>query len=167
MKTIDRGRIVIAGVLIVLGILFLVLNLIPGFNAGLIWPVLIFLVGLAALLPPFLWPQERRGLAGFFIPGVILAVLGLFLFYNVLARDWASWAYGWLLIPAALGLGLALASWVGGWGPAAVWVGVVILVVSLLIFTIFALIFGGTALKIVGPAGLIITGLILLLHRPG
>ncbi len=165
MNAINRTRIIIAGVLISLGLLFLVFNLIPGFDTSLIWPVIIILLGFAFLLPPFLWPAARQGLASLFIPGVILIELGLFFIYNVRTGDWASWAYGWILIPAAVGLGMALAAWVGRWGSVVAWVGWAILASSLFVFTIFALIFGTPILKAVGPIALIFTGLLLLLRR--
>lgn len=167
MKSIDRARIIIAAVLITLGVLFLVFNLIPGFNVTVIWPVLLILLGAAALLPPFLWPSARQGLAALFIPGMILIELGLFFVYNVLTGDWSAWAYGWILIPAAVGLGLALAAWVGRWGAVVVWIGLAILASSLIVFTIFAWIFGTPILKAVGPIGLIVVGLLLLLRSGG
>ncbi len=167
MRPIDRSRIVIAFGLIGLGALFLLLNLIPGFSASLIWPVLIILLGLVALLPPFLWPAARQGLAALFIPGLVLIELGLYFLYNVQTGDWVSWAYGWVLIPAAAGLGLALAAWVGRWGAVVVWVGLGILASSLVVFTIFAWIFGTPTLKAVGPLGLIIAGLLLLVRKEG
>ncbi len=167
MKPIDRARNIVAVILIALGLLFLVFNLIPGFNASLIWPVLIILLGVGALLPPFLMPADRQGLAALFIPGIILIELGLYFIYNVQTGDWASWAYGWVLIPAATGLGLALAAWVGRWGAVVAWVGIAILVSSLIVFTIFAWLFGTPVLKAIGPVGLIVTGLLLLLRREG
>ncbi len=167
MRPFFRARAIAAVGLIALGLLFLVFNLIPGFEWALIWPVLLIVLGVALLLPPFLWPAARPGLASLFIPGTILIELGLYFFYNVRTGDWNSWAYGWILIVAAVGLGLALAAMVGRWGVATVWVGVVILAASLIAFTIFAWIFGTPTLKAVGPIGLIVTGLLLLFVRGG
>jgi hypothetical protein len=53
MNTIDRGRIIIAAILIGLGLLFLVFNLIPGYRMALAWPAFLMIVALAMLLPPF------------------------------------------------------------------------------------------------------------------
>ncbi len=167
MRPFFRARAIVAVGLISVGLLFLLFNLIPGFDTTLIWPVIIVLLGFAFLLPPFLWPSARQGLAALFIPGVILIELGLFFIYNVRTGDWASWAYGWILIPAAVGLGLALAAWVGRWGSVVTWVGWAILISGLFVFTIFALIFGTPILKAIGPIALILTGLLLLVRREG
>jgi hypothetical protein len=170
MNTIDRGRIIIAAILIGLGLLFLVFNLIPGYRLALAWPAFLMIVALAMLLPPFLWRSARQGLAALWIPGIMLLALSLIFFYNVATGDWASWGFLWILLPTAAGFGLAFAAWIGRWGIPVVWVGLAIAISGLIIFSLFAFIFGTRLLQAVGPAGLIVVGILVLFgafNRPG
>jgi len=162
MKAMDRGRIILAAFLIGLGLLFLIFNLIPGYRLALAWPAFLTIIGLAMLLPPFLWPQAKQGLAALWIPGMILLALSLIFFYNVTTRDWAAWGFLWILLPSAAGVGLAFAAWIGKWGTPVIWVGTAIAVSGLIVFSLFAFIFGSPLLQAVGPAALIVVGLIIL-----
>jgi hypothetical protein len=162
MNTIDRGRVILAAVLIGLGLLFLIFNLIPGYRLALAWPAFLMIVALGMLLPPFLWPHIRQGLAALWIPGILLLVLSLIFFYNVATTDWSAWGFLWILLPSAAGLGLALAALIGRWGQPVVWVGLAIAISGLIVFSLFAFIFGTRLLQAIGPVGLIILGVFVL-----
>ncbi len=164
MSPTDRSPAVIAVILIGLGILFLAFNNIPGLDIGRAWPLIFFLIAGGFYLPPIVWPAERRRLAGLFIPGSVILVLGLIFFYNTLTDDWAAWAYAWTLIPGSVGLGLALASRFGEWGRGTMWVGIWMIVGSVVVFGFFGTLFGGPALKAIGPVALIAGGVLLLLR---
>lgn len=163
MNTMDRGRVILAAILIGLGLLFLLFNLIPGYRLALAWPAFLMIVGLAMLLPPFLWPQIRQGLAALWIPGIMLLVLSLIFFYNVATGDWSSWGFLWILLPTAAGVGLSLAAFIGKWGQPVVWVGLALAISGLIIFSLFAFIFGDRLLQAIGPAGLIVLGVLVLM----
>ncbi|HLF29096.1 MAG TPA: hypothetical protein VJG32_22440 [Anaerolineae bacterium] len=164
MNSHDRSSIIVAVILILLGVLFLAYNLIPGLNIGRTWPAIFFLIAAGFYLPPFIWPSARQGLAALFIPGSIMIVLGLIFTYNTVTDDWASWAYAWTLIPAGVGLGLALAARFGAWGRSTLWTGIWMIVVSTIVFGFFGTLFGGAALKSLGPILLIAGGVLLLLR---
>jgi len=102
-------------------------------------------------------------LAGLLIPGSIMLSLGLIFTYNVLTGDWLSWAYGWMLIVAGVGLGLALGARLGEWGRSSTWVGIWMLVASVAVFSVFGALFGGPVLKTCAPVLLVISGLALVL----
>jgi len=59
---------------------------------------------------------------------------------------------------------MALAGWSGRWGSVPTWVGAWMLLGSLALFALFGSIFGMPLLRIVGPALLIIAGLVLVLR---
>jgi hypothetical protein len=164
MKSVDRSTLVLAVILIAIGLAFLALNLIPGMDLRTTWPVILFVVAAGFFLPAVLWPSARRGLAGLFIPGAIVAAVGVVLTYNTLSGDWAAWGYAWTLIVAGVGLGLILSAWGGGWGRGTAVVGAWLLGSSLAVFSIFAAIFGGPLLKAAGPLFLILLGGWLLLR---
>jgi hypothetical protein len=158
MKTVERSTLVFAIILIGLGVIFLLFNLIPGWHAGNTWPAIFIVLAAGFFIPPFVWPSMKNGLAGLFIPGSIMLVLGIIFFVNVFSNDWVSWAYAWLLIPGSVGLGLALASGYGEWGNVTTWTGIWMLVGSLVLFSFFAMLFGGIVFRMIGPIFLIFVG---------
>jgi hypothetical protein len=164
MNHAKRGSMIIALILITVGVVFLAVNFIPGVNPGNTWPALFFIFAAAFFIPPFIWHQVRRGLAALFIPGAIMLALGLIFTLNIFSQDWASWAYAWLLIPGGVGFGLALAAWYGHWGRVASWVGIWILLGSVVLFALFAMLFGSPLFQSVGPALLIIGGIVVLVR---
>lgn len=160
----ERGRVFVAILLLVAGGILLAGNLLSGWGSLLSWPVIFFVLALGFFLPAGLWHSQRKGLAGMYIPGVILLVLGAIFTYNTISGDWGAWAYLWALIPASVGLGLALAAWVGGWGEGTVWVGIIMMAVSLGVFALMASLMGSTMLGTVGPALMILLGIALLVR---
>ncbi|NPV57280.1 MAG: hypothetical protein HPY76_11505 [Anaerolineae bacterium] len=165
----DRGRIFVAALLLVTGVVLLAGNLLPGWANLVSWTVIFFILALGFFLPAAIWRDQRRGLAGMFIPGAIMLVLGAIFTYNVASGDWAAWSYLWTLVPASVGLGLALASWVGGWGESTAWVGIIMMAVSLALFALMASLMGNPVMGTVAPLLLILLGLVLLvraLRRP-
>jgi hypothetical protein len=164
MQRGKRGTLVLAFFLIFVGVLFLVLTLVPGWNARLSWPLIFFVLSAGFMIPPLVFPKLRIGLSSLFIPGAILATLGLIFTYNVISQDWGSWAYAWLLISSGIGAGLALASWYGHWGKAATLTGIWIMVTSGAVFAFFGFIFGTAIMKMVTAGLLILFGLLLVLR---
>jgi hypothetical protein len=129
-----------------------------------LWPAVFFLAALVFYVPALSSRGNRRELAGLFIPGTIMVTLGLIFFYNTLTGDWGSWAYAWTLIPAGVGLGIALGASVGGWGRGATVAGLIMAAVGALAFAFFAMFFGELPFKVLGPALIILIGLILLVR---
>jgi peptidoglycan/LPS O-acetylase OafA/YrhL len=163
MGSQNRGQIYAAILLIGLGVFFLASNFISGYFLQRAWPGIFYAIAAAFYLPSFLWGPERRRLAGLLIPGSIMLSLGLIFTYNVLTGDWLSWAYGWSLIVAGVGLGLALGGRVGEWGRPPTWVGIWMLVSSVAVFSVFGALFGGPWLKSYAPMLLVVCGLALIL----
>ena len=163
MSSIDRVSVLVALLFIITGLLFLIMNLIPGADFSRFWPIVFFIIAAGFLLPHFLWPQERKVLAAFFIPAFVLIALGLIFLYNVRSSDWTSWAYVWILIPASVGAGLALAAKAGDWGKAAATVGTVMFMIGIILFGLFGVIFGSTAIKLFIAVLLILCGTIMLI----
>ena len=167
MEKSNRTATYIGIVLIGAGLLFLVINLIPGLGAGLTWPIVFYALAACFYLPSVIWSDMRKSLSGLYIPGSVMLVLGLMFTYNVLTQDWASWAFGWTIIPAGVGFGLILSAKMGEWGKAAAVVGFWLLIGSLAFFSLFAALFGGTLLKFFGPLLLICAGIFMLVGSFG
>lgn len=163
MPDTKRGSVFIGALLILLGLLLSVFTFIPGLSIGRAWPLIFFVLAAGFILPPFVWPQARQGLSGMLIPGSILAVLGLIFLYCSLTDDWPFWAFAWLLIPVAVGLGLALAAVVGGWSRVVKWVGIWMMAIGLAVYGLFASLFGSPFIQVSGAALVILAGAGLVL----
>ncbi|MFP3896801.1 MAG: hypothetical protein ACLFV5_08215 [Anaerolineales bacterium] len=166
----NRGTLYIGILLIAFGGLFfaaevtrgLVVWRIPLGWQGL-WPFILLLVGLAFWLPLLIWWGKRQRLVGLVVPGTIILFNSLLLFYQNVTGDWESWAYVWALEPFAVGLGLLMLYALGERSSALLTAAGIVGGVGLVLFVIFASIFGGWV-QVLGPAVLIIIGVLLLTH---
>lgn len=108
----DRtGGLIAGGILIALGVIFLVRDRID-LDWGLVWPFFLVVPG-AFVLVRALFAKDDRDRTGGFIGGAILLFLGgVFLFQNFYDLDWSKiWPF-FLIIP---GVGLLLGALLG-WG---------------------------------------------------
>ncbi len=111
----NRGGLVglIVGVgLIGLGMLFLLAEVLRINLWGYIWPFFIIIPGLIFFIAMVLGGKSAAPLA---IPGSLITILGLLLFYQTLFNHFESWAYAWALIfPTGVGIGLIVdGTWAG------------------------------------------------------
>ncbi len=158
-----RGSIVVGGILIIIGAIFLFVNVFR-IDFGQVWPIIFYIIGAGFYLPVLLMPNDRRNLSSFLIPGTILFGLGTIFFYNVFTDNWGSWAYIWALIPASVGLGLLLAARVGEWGGDTMKVGFWMFVISTGGCLVLAAFFNGGNVGLVGAILLIGLGVVLLIQ---
>ncbi len=163
------GEIIIAIVLIGLGFLFLVGQLLGISLIGIFWPFFIIVPGLLLFGAMILGGKSAGGLA---IPGSIVTMVGLILFYQNITGHWASWAYAWALIfPTALGIGLMIhGAWSGAkqtlaHGQRLATTGLIIYVIAAVFFELILNISGSPLNKVLFPLLLIGLGLYLLFGR--
>jgi len=129
-----RGSIVGGIILILIGAVILLNQFLPGFGIQLAWPLI--LVGAGVL---FILFGAIFGLGGLAVPGCIIAGLGLIFYYQDYTGDYTSWSYMWALIPGFVGLGVLVSGLInpgtgsGGWE---------LIIISAILFAIFAAIFG-------------------------
>ncbi len=150
-------------VIITLGIILLVFNFLPGVTSSQGWWLIFIFLAIAFFTPAIVWPEARSGLAALFIPGTIMATMGLIFMYNVLTGDWDSWSYMWTLLPGSVGIGLLLAAKTGNWDPGAGRVGQWLAIFSGAAFILFS----SSAIKIAGAIILITTGILMLAKSDG
>lgn len=155
--------------LIVMGLIFLAGEFFS-FNAwGYIWPF--FIIGVGAAFFAAMFATGRDG-GAFAIPGSIILTTGLILFVQNLFNIWATWAYAWALIIAAVGVGLLIFGSRSGIptlqqaGGVVTGVGLFIFFVFGLVFEIGASLFGFESLAgFIFPVLLILVGLMILFGR--
>jgi hypothetical protein len=129
------------------------------------WPVVP--AGIGAL---FLLVALVSGVGPFAIPGSILGGIGLLLAWQNATGTWETWAYTWALIPGLVGLGLFLAFLRSRTMRI---IGLTMLGWSLVVFTIFGVVFAGEGqFASFWPVALILAGIVVLAQtaftrRPG
>lgn len=158
-----RRRSSLAGglVLILLGVVFLVTQWVPGLKIWFDWPLIIVGVGLALLIIGLL-----AGTPDMAVPACIVGGIGGLLYWQNATNQWGSWAYAWALIPGFVGVGIILAGILGGGLRKALSGGLWLILISLVLFAIFGSFLGG--LNLLGPYWpvlLIVLGLFILVER--
>lgn len=160
-----RRNLVVGVVLVLLGVWFLAVQFVPGLgnwiNIEWSWPLLIMAVGAFLLLFGLL-----VGAPGMAVPAVIVAGIGGILYYQNATGDWTSWSYLWTLIPGFVGVGVILAGLLGGDFRGSLTEGGGLIIISLILFFIFASIMGGwNLLGDYWPVLLILLGVWLLIRQ--
>ena len=156
-------------VLIVLGILFLLGQMLQVNVMRFLWPVFILVVGASFFIA---MAAGGRALGALAVPGSVITTIGLILFFQNLLGLWSSWAYAWTLIIAGAGVGLILFG-MRSELPDLRRAGQVVVTVGLVLFFVFGLLFelGASLLGARSPGGavwailLILAGVYIVLSR--
>ncbi len=131
-------------ILILLGLLFLIPQFLPGWAPRVSWPW--FVIGIGLLLLIIGLVTDTPGLA---IPACIVGGIGGLLYWQELTGNWGSWTYTWTLIPGFVGVGIVLSGLLGGRSGRALREGGTLILISLVLFLVFGAAFGG--LNVLGP----------------
>lgn len=107
------GRYAVGLVLILLGVVFLAAQWIPGLHywvsAERSWPLII--IGVAAMLALIGLVTGNTDMA---VPTFIVGGIGGLLYWQNLTGNWGSWAWAWTFIPGFVGVGLLVAALLRG-----------------------------------------------------
>jgi uncharacterized membrane protein HdeD (DUF308 family) len=90
-------------VLIIIGVLFLFLQVTQVNISWFAWPFFVMIPGILLLIAAFVSDESAAALA---IPGSIVTMVGLILFIQNVTGRFESWSYAWALIPTAVGIGI-------------------------------------------------------------
>jgi hypothetical protein len=143
----DRSGVVVGGILIVLGAVFLAERAF-GINLGRFgWPLFVIVPGVL-LMGASLAVSGREG-SGLAVAGAITTVVGAILAVQNATGLWSTWAYAWALVgPGGTGIGLIYFGLLKGY-PDLASIGIRSLGGSLALFGAFFLFFEG----IIGLSG--------------
>ena len=161
----SRTRIVLGILLILAGGFFLAQQIFPGLREFLYiewtWPTLIIAAGVLFLVLGLL--TSAPGLA---VPAAIVGGIGGLLYWQNATGNWDSWAYAWALIPGFVGVGVILEGLLSGRFREGLSGGGTLVLISLVLFTIFASLFGSSQVGgLFWPILLILLGLWILVRR--
>lgn len=145
----NRGQLALGLILILLGVWFIAQQQVPALKEWVAlymdWPLNIVAIGGVILLIGIL-----LGAPGMAIPASIVAGVGGILYYQQRFEDYQSWSYMWTLVIGFIGVGQVLSGLLGS-GRREISSGLNTIVVSAVLFVIFAAIFG--KLTILGSFG--------------
>ena len=161
----NRTNLTLGILLILIGGWLVVTRQVPAvqnwIDAHFAWPMWTIGVGLLVLIIGLI-----TGAPGMAIPASIIAGIGGILFYQNQTGDYGSWSYMWALIPGFVGVGTILAGLLGEQTRRNLSHGLNLIVISTVLFLVFATFFGG--LSILGDYGaaivLILLGLYVLIR---
>jgi len=164
-----RGATLVVGLMfILLGVFFLVMQLVPGLRGwldpGFWWPLAIVAVGVLLLLLGVVTSAPAL-----VVPACIFAGIGALLFWQNATGRWGTWAYAWTLIPGFVGVGLFLLGLVSSKERQSIAAGLWLMFISGVMFLVFGSLFGGfrgpwRQLAAYWPLLLIAGGLLTLLE---
>lgn len=160
-----RSSLAAGLILVLIGVWFLVNQLVPGLqiwvNARVSWPLFVIGAGVLILVVGLL-----VGAADMAVPACIVGGIGGLLYWQNTTGDWQSWSYAWALIPGFVGVGTILAGLLKGQLGRGLREGIGAIFFSLILFAIFASFLGGK--NILGPYWpvlLILLGIWILVRR--
>jgi len=161
----NRSGLFLGFLLILIGGWMVVTRQVPAIqewiNDHYIWPMWLIGSGLLILLIGLI-----NGAPGMAVPASIVAGLGGIFYYQVTQNDYSSWSYMWALIPGFVGFGSILAGVLGEDTRRNLGHGLNLIVISAVMFLIFASFLGG--LDILGDYGaaviLILAGAYILIR---
>jgi len=137
-----RSTIVIGTLLILAGLFFALVQVVPAFKDLVTqqnsWVLII--EGAALLLLILGVALKAPDMA---VPAVIVAGVGGILFYQASTNNWGSWSYLWTLIPGFAGIGMLIANLLGAREKHPLRQAFDAIGTSLIMFAIFGAIFGG------------------------
>jgi len=156
MNKQGRTQLALGVILILAGAWFLLDKSVPAFHEIFSkyseFPFNMFLIGAFILLIGLVTGQP-----GMAVPASIVAGIGGIFYYQEMTRSYDSWSYMWALIPGFIGVGSILAGVLGDNTAHNLKRGLNMMVVSAVLFLVFASFFGGLdLLGNYGPAVLLI-----------
>jgi hypothetical protein len=161
MNRTQRSSLAVGVILVLVGVYFMLANVVPQFNQWLnvnySWPLIILAVAAGLLLLGLI-----VGAPDMAVPAVIVGGIGGILYYQNMTGNWTSWAYMWALIPGFSGIGMILAHILGARGRYSMMSAFDTIGTSLVLFIIFGAIFG--AFKTLGaywPLLLVAAGVLI------
>ena len=142
MKSQNSTNLVGGVILLLVGIFLLAVQIFPdlgiAINIEFSWPLIV--IGVGILLFIFGLLVNAPDMA---VPACIVGGIGCLLYWQNATGKWDSWAYVWTLIPGFVGVGVILAGLFKGTFRESLRDGGTLIIISLILFAIFASFLGG------------------------
>lgn len=139
-----RSDLIFGIILLVIGGWFLAaqFDLVPGLNnimnVQYQWPLIVIGVGVFLFLLGLLVRAP-----GMSVPACIVGGIGGLLYWANSTGNWGAWSYIWTLIPGFVGVGVVLATLLGGEDKKGYREGLRLILISAILFIVFLMLFSG------------------------
>lgn len=168
MSKYNRPISITSAIIILIGIALLILNIVLGDQYNVALPLIFWVLGGGFFILIFRFREEWSWASYLYIPAFLLIAFGLIFTLNVLTKDWSSWAYAWLLLIAAIGIGGIFAEKGQSWPILLRYIAWGMAIAGITFFGVFGVIKGGAFIQIVAPMLLVAAGFGLrILRKPG
>ena len=154
----NRATKITSYVLIGIGIVLLAVNIITKGSVNIALPLLFLVLGGAFFILVFSLQQKSPWAQFLYIPGTILIALGIILLLNELTGDKKSWIYAWLLLIAAIGIGILLANRPHFWHKVLNPIGWSLSILGITGFIVIGVLVGGAFILWLAPLVLVLAG---------
>jgi hypothetical protein len=142
MNRRNRTQLALGLLLILLGLGYFADRLFPAVHLVIAsfssWPAILVAIGLLILVVGLF-----MGIPGMAVPATIIAGIGGIFLYQQRIADYASWAYLWTFIPGFIGIGSGIAGLLGDNRLYNINRGLRLMLLSGILFLVFATFFGG------------------------
>jgi hypothetical protein len=142
MTNQHRTHLVGGVILLLVGLFLLAVQIFPSLgvaiNIEFSWPLIVIGVGLLLFIFGLLVNAPDMA-----VPACIVGGIGGLLYWQNATGRWDSWAYAWTLIPGFVGVGVILAGLLKGEFRQGLRDGGTLIIISLIMFAIFASFLGG------------------------
>jgi len=155
-----------SGAIILVGVALLVLNIVSGGQYNIALPLVFVVLAGGFFILIFRFREEWSWATYLYLPAFVLSAFGFIFTLNILTKDWSSWAYAWILLLAAIGVGGIFASKGRQWPQVVYHSCWGLAIAGITFFGIFGVITGGTVIQIVAPLLLVAAGFGLRFLRP-
>jgi DNA-binding CsgD family transcriptional regulator len=162
----DKQARIVSFLLVGVGVILFVLNLILHWEYNIALPLLFLVLGGGFFLVTEQIRDKWEWAVYLYIPGLLMATFGIIFFLNVLTADWKSWAYAWLLLLAAIGIGLLLANRAFKKSSLLNLIGWSLSIAGITFFAIFGAVAGGLFIEVIAPVFIVGIGLLIYWLKP-
>lgn len=150
-----------SAILVVAGVGLLALNILTAGKYNIALPLVFMILGGVFFIVVFSLREKFAWASLLYIPAALLAAFGIIFLLNVVTGDWNAWAYAWLFLVAAIGIGLLLANREHFWHPLLYTVGWGLTLAGITFFAVFGAIAGGLFIQVMAPILVVVAGLAL------
>lgn len=147
--------------LVVVGLGLLALNIFTDGKYNIALPLVFMILGGVFFIVVFSLRQKVAWASFLYIPATLLVAFGIIFLLNVVTGDWNAWAYAWLFLVTAIGIGMLLANREHFWHPLMNTIGWGMTLAGVTFFAVFGMIAGGLFIQIMAPILLVVAGVAL------
>lgn len=167
LAKLNRPINITSVIIIIIGVGLLVLRIVCGDQYDVAPPLVFWVLAGGFFILIFGFREDWTWTSYLYIPAFLFTAFGVILTLNVITKDWSSWAYAWLLLIAAIGIGGIFAERGQSWPLYLRYIAWGLAIGGFTFFGVFGVIAGGAFIQFIAPILLAAAGFGLrILNKP-